>query len=45
MHYSWILLLDPAPFQIWIANRADLLPGSVTDNDPMTVELLEVRVG
>ena len=28
------LLLDPAPFQIWIANRSDLLTGSGTASDP-----------
>jgi hypothetical protein len=28
------LLLDPAPFQIWIADRADRQKGSGTANDP-----------
>ena len=28
------LLLDPAPFQIWIANRTDKLRGSGTAADP-----------
>ena len=28
------LFLDPAPFEIWIAIRGDLLKGSGTLNDP-----------
>ena len=28
------LLLDPAPFNVWIAKRADGLKGSVTASDP-----------